>query len=285
MEIGVARRFQTKTLEEANSMTDKSLRATVSTIPTGLGRLLLAAVASVALPLAASAQTITPTPLPGKPAAPAASPAPAAEAKPKPAAPKPAAPAADHKVAVPDLKPEDDPNPWVRVCSKDEDKKNTCLVAKELRDANNRLIGQVAVREVEGDPKKVLMISVPPPVLVQPGLRVGIDNGKLEEGKFTICFPNTCLAEMPISDQFVADMKKGKVLMVRTLDLQQKAMGFPFILVTFKQAAEGPAIDPSAGQQSQEQLQQQLQKKAEEAAKKLGGDAPAAPAAPAAPKP
>jgi len=274
-------------------MADCSSRATVSTIQTGLGRLLLAGVVSVALPLAAAAQSITPTPIPGKSTAPAAAPAPSAPAVSKPAAPKPAAPKAPEAPKVPEASAEEDPTPWVKVCSKDADKKNVCLVAKELRSGEGRLVASVALREIEGDAKKVLLIAVPPPLLIQPGMRVGVDKGKPEEAKFTICFPNACYAEMPVSDQLAADMKKGKALVVVALDVQQKAMGFPFNLGnptaqgSFKVASEGPGIDPAATQQTQEQLQQALQKKAEEAAKKIEGaaPAPATPADPAAPKP
>lgn len=281
-------------------MADMSSRATVSTTKIVLRRMLAAVAVSAVLPLAAQAQTITPAPIPGKPTAPAAS----QPAAPKPAAPKPAAekPAAKPAPAAADkgvdgvaAAAEEDPIPWIKVCSKDDEKRNVCFVAKELRSQEGRLVAQVALRDVEGDPKKVLMISLPPPVLVQPGMRVGIDKGKLEVANFTICFPNTCAAEMPVSDQFIADMKKGKVLVAVALDLAQKPQGYPFSLATFKTALEGPAIDPQASQQSQEQLQQQLNKKAEEAAKKLGGDGAAAPAAaapapaptatPAAPKP
>lgn len=274
-------------------MADWSLRATVSTIPTGLGRLLLAGVVTVALPLAAAAQSITPTPIPGK-SAPAAAPS-APAAAPKAAAPKPTAkPAAEAPKAAkaPTVATEDDPLPWVKVCSKDAEKKNVCLVAKELRSQEGRLVASVALRDIEGDPKKVLLIAVPPPVLIQPGMRVGVDKAKPEEAKFTICFPNACYAEMPVSDQLMADMKKGKALVVVALDVQQKAEGFPFSLGnptatgSFKMASEGPGIDPAANQESQDQLQQALQKKAEDAAKKLEGGAPAAtPATPAAPKP
>lgn len=248
-------------------MADSSLRPMVPTIETGFGRSLLAAVAAVAFlaaPVIASAQTPAPTP-------------PAKAAAPKPAAPAKEAPkGADAKAA----EGGEDPLPWVKICSKDADKKNVCLVAKEVRSAEGQLVASVALREIEGDPKKVLLIAVPPVVLIQPGMRVQVDKGKQQEAKYTICFPNACYAEMETSDATVAEMKKGKALIVTSLNIQQKPMSFPFLLSSFKAASEGPGIDPNAGQQSQEQLQQELQKRAEEAAKKLGGEAPAA-----APKP
>lgn len=247
-------------------MADSSLRPMLPTIESGLGRTLLAAVAALAFvtaPVIAQAQTPAPTP--------------PAKAAPKPAAAKPA-PAKEEAAA-------EDPLPWVKICSKDADKKNVCLVAKEVRSAEGQLVASVALRDIEGDAKKVLLIAVPPVVLIQPGMRVQVDKGKQQEAKYTICFPNACYAEMEMSDATVAEMKKGKALIVTSLNIQQKPMSFPFLLSTFKTAAEGPGIDPNAGQQSQEQLQQELQKRAEEAAKKLGGEAPAPAPAPAAPKP
>ncbi|MCE1236614.1 MAG: invasion associated locus B family protein [Hyphomicrobiales bacterium] len=227
-------------------MADNFLRA-VSTMRSGAAGLLIAAFGLVAVPAIAQAQSAAPAPA----AKPAAKPAPAKEA---PAKPEAAA---------------DDPLPWVKICSKDAEKKNVCLVAKELRSTEGQLVASVALRDIEGDAKKVLLLAVPPVVLIQPGMRVQIDKGKQMEAKYTICFPNACYAEMEIADKSIEEMKKGKALIVTSLNIQQKPMSFPFVLSTFKKAIEGEGIDPSAGQQNQEQLQQELQKRAEEAAKKL----------------
>lgn len=256
-------------------MTERSERVTHSILSAGLGHTGLTALAIVGalalLPASALAQATGTPPV---------KPAPAAPAKPTPAAPaaKPAAAAPKPDAAKPDAAAkaaEPDPAPWVKLCSRDQDKKNVCLVAKEVRSPEGQLIASVALRDIEGDPKKVLLIAVPPVVLIQPGMRVAIDKGKQDEAKYTICFPNACYGELTISDQMGADLKKGQVLIVTALNIQQKPLQFGFPLSTFKTAAEGPGIDPSADQQSQDQLQQQLQKKAEEAAKKLSGDAPA----------
>lgn len=240
-------------------MADSSLRPMLPTIESGFGRSLLAAVAAVAFlaaPVIASAQTPAPTP--------------PTKAAPKPAAPAKEAPAKETPAKAAEA-PED-PLPWVKICSKDADKKNVCLVAKEVRSAEGQLVASVALRDIEGDAKKVLLIAVPPVVLIQPGMRVQVDKSKQQEAKYTICFPNACYAEMELSDASIAEMKKGKALIVTSLNIQQKPMSFPFQLSTFKTAAEGPGIDPNAGKQNQEQLQQELQKRAEEAAKKLGGE-------------
>ena len=253
------------------------VRAKVPTLEAGLGRAALVAGAlGAALVLATapvSAQDI------GKPVqlAPKADAKPAAAA-PKPAAPKPAAAAAKPAAAAPAgaaPAPAEDAYPWVKICQKDGEGKTICLIAKELRGGNGELIASVAMRDTEGDPKKTLLIAVPPGVLIQPGMRVVIDKGKPEEVKYRICFPNACYADLDLSDQMNGDLKKGNILVVTALTMQQKPTGYPFRLDTFKTALESAGVDPTASQQSQEQLQQQLQKRAEEAAKKLqGGEAP-----------
>lgn len=229
---------------------------------------------------------------PAKPAAKPAQPA-------KPAA-KPAAPAAQAPAAQPPAPSAGDPQQqaqdanqpilWVKLCSKDPkdpDAKMQCLTAQELRDDRGQVVASVALREIDGDPKKTMLVAVPPLMLIQPGLRVSVDKGKQEEGKYTICFPNACYAEVPVSDNLVQQMKKGQVLYVVTLNTQGKPITFPLRLNGFKEKNEGPGIDPAElAQQAQEQdkLQQELQKRADDAAKKLqqtpAATAPAAPAKP-----
>lgn len=256
---------------------DDRCKRSAAPILAGRGAALLLA-AAVAMPIAASAQT---TPSQPAPAARPAAPAPAPAAKPAAPAAKPAAPAAGAAAAAPKegegakLAP-GQPNPWVKLCSKDAEKRDVCLVAQELRSDQGQVVGSVAIREIQNDPKKILLIAVPPLNLIQPGLRVGVDKGKLEEGKYTICFPNACYAEMPISDQFIAGMKKGQVLVVRTLNLQEKQQAYPFTLAGFKDAHEGEGIDPNAPAQAaagQAELKQELERRADEARQKLTNEA------------
>lgn len=230
------------------------------------------------------------------PAKPAAKPATPAKPAAKPAAPAAQAPAAQPPAPAAGDQQAQDPNQpilWVKLCSKDPkdpDAKTQCLTAQELRDDRGQVVASVALREIEGDPKKTMLVAVPPLMLIQPGLRVSVDKGKQEEGKYTICFPNACYAEVPVTDNLVQQMKKGQVLYIVTLNTQGKPITFPLRLYGFKEKNEGPGIDPAElAKQAQEQdkLQQELQKRADDAAKKLqqtpAANAPAATPAPAAP--
>lgn len=159
---------------------------------------------------------------------------------------------------------------WVKVCNTDpKSKKEFCLVTQELRTDTGQFLAQAVVREVTGESRKLLHLAVPPGMLIQPGLRVQVDGGKQDEAKYTICFPNACIAEMVIDDTFIAGLKKGGKLIITTLNQQGKARPFDLTLKGFTRVYDGEAIKPEELQAKQERLQSELQKRAEAARQKL----------------
>lgn len=169
---------------------------------------------------------------------------------------QPAAPAAQP--------PAQEGNPWVKVCSTDpQSKREICLTTQELRAEGSQTLVSVALREISGEARKVMLFAVPPGMLIQPGLRVAIDKGKQEEGKYTICFPNLCYGDMVVSDQFIANMKKGQQLFIVALNQQAKPVQYPLTLNGFKTAHEGKPIDANELARQQNELQSELAKRAE----------------------
>jgi invasion protein IalB len=252
-------------------------------LPNTNGRILTAALGAVVgcalwiAPTAALAQaTPAAKPAPAKPAAAPAAPAaqaPAA-AKPAAAAPAAAAPAAAAAATDPQALPQGVPNPWVKICSKDPAGKDTCLVAQELRTREGQVVASVALRETGGDPKKVLLVAIPPMMRIQDGVGVVVDKGKAETGKYTICFPNACYAEVAISDTLFKSLQTGADLRVIAIPVQQtqnqKQATFPMKLAGFKLAYDGAGFNPQADKAKQDQLQDEMNKRAEEMRKKLG---------------
>ncbi|MBL8573208.1 MAG: invasion associated locus B family protein [Hyphomicrobiaceae bacterium] len=255
-----------------NALAARTIRGTMLAVTLGLA-------AAVAIDAAAIAQT-TPAPAPApapakpaaapaKPAAPAATPAaPAKPAAPAAAPAKPAAPAAAEAPAP--AEPSADQNPWVKICNTDPaTKREICLTTQEQRAETGQLLVSVALREISGEARKVLLLAVPPAMLLQPGLRIQVDKGKQEEGKYSICFANACYAEMVAADAFIAGMKKGNQLIVTTLNQQGKPVSFPLQLPGFKTSHEGKPVDTQALAKQQQELQSELAKRAEEARQKL----------------
>jgi invasion protein IalB len=219
------------------------------------------------------------------PASAAQKPAPAGGDSGGAAAAGPAAPAAPAAAsAAPAAPDQGGSTAWVKLCNTDATtKKELCLVIQELHADSGQFIASATIRQVTGEDKMSLITAVPPGMLIQPGLRVQIDTGKQYEVSYGICFPNACYGELPIDQDFIAAMSKGKQIIVTTMSQQHKGVAFPMTLAGFKKVYDSKGLDAKAAQQRQEDLNKALQARAEEARKKLieqqqkesGGAAPA----------
>ena len=165
---------------------------------------------------------------------------------------------------------------WVKLCNTDEKTKvERCIVTQELRDGNTGVLLAAATLLEEKD-NKALVVSLPPGLLIEPGLRVQIDKNEPAVAKFTICFPRSCLARAEIKPEFINTMKAGSELLLFGLNQEQKSVGIKLTLSGFTKAYDGPATDAKAYADAQKQLMEQLQKKAEERRQQQGQQAPAA---------
>jgi invasion protein IalB len=250
--------------------------------------LLGAGIAALALAAPAWAQ---PKPAP-RPAAPApAAPAPAA---PAPAAPAPAAPggapaaggnpAAGGPVA---LKPEPSQPDWVKVCGKDPSANTEiCYTTRDFVSDQGQPVLAVAMYDVKGKPEKISRFILPLGLLLQRGIKFGVDAGNLADGRFVICLPNGCFAEGQINEAFINGMKKGTTLNVKFFNQVGAEVTFQVPLAGFGKAFDGAPIDPQVLAEQQKKLQEELQKRSDELRQKLqgGSGAPSPDAsAPAAP--
>lgn len=248
-----------------------------------LTRLSAAAFAmSVALAGAAFAQT--------KPAAPAAPGQPTPGAQGQPAAPPPPS-----KVDLVSPEPQ-----WAKFCAKEPNtNKEACATMRDFStSADQPPMVSINLFEVAGEEKRKLRFLIAPiGMLLRPGFRVIIDNkGEPLDGKYDMCFPNACSAEVEIGPKTLEALKKGQnmavVMRVPGGDVSGREITFNIPLKDLGTAFDGKPTDPKVLEQQRQALQQQLQKKAEEQRKMLEqqqsgvAPAPAAPApAPAAPAP
>ncbi len=176
------------------------------------------------------------------------------------------------------------PTPWTKICSKDpQANKEICLITQELRAETGQFLASVAVREVQDDPKKQFIIAVPPGMLLQPGMRLIVDQGTPVGAAYAICFPNACYGDAPITAEFVGGMKKGQQLVVQAINQTGRTVNFQLMLKDFAKAYDGPPIDPKVIEEQQKKLQEELQKRADEQRKRLESQQPVAPATPAPP--
>ena len=207
----------------------------------------------------------------------------------RPAAPaqQPAAPAQPGAAAGPtvvQVKPEPSQTSWTKVCGKDQAaNKEICYTTRDFVSDQGQPVLAVAVYDVKGDANKIVRFLMPLGLLLQPGIRFGVDTAQPSPGRFAICFPNGCFAEAQVKDDFINAMRKGTNLNVSVQNQGARELTFTIPLADFAKGFDGAAIDPKVLEDQQKQLQDELAKRQEELRQRLGagGAAAAGAAAPA----
>jgi invasion protein IalB len=148
---------------------------------------------------------------------------------------------------------------WVKVCTTDEKtgNKQVCLVRHEgLEPKTGAILISVAVRTIEGEDKKHLLVNVPTAYsLVMPaGVQIKIDEGEPIQLQYAVCFPTSCQVQMELSKEIVDKMRKGKQMIVAALNAQQKTMAFPLSLTGFSKTFDGAPVDNVAYQEARAQM-------------------------------
>ncbi|SDK23888.1 MULTISPECIES: invasion associated locus B family protein [Bradyrhizobium] len=256
---------------------------------------LLAATALSASLIASAAQAQTPAPAPGAPAAaPKAKAAPKAAPKAPAAAPAPAAqPAAPPASGAPaaGAQPPDQQvqliyAPWTKFCLKGQDAgaKQVCFTGKDGRIESGQPVIAAVIIEPEGEPKKILRVTLPLGMQLVHGTRIIVDANPPQQSPYVICFQNGCMSDYEATPELIASLKKGQNLVVQAINSNGAPLTLPLPLAgEFAKAYDGPPTDPKVFEENQKKLQEELQKRAEEARKKLEANSPAgAPANPAA---
>jgi invasion protein IalB len=247
--------------------------------PRGQILALLAASALSATLIASGAQAQQPAPAPGAPkAAPKAPPkapaAPPAAQAPPAGAPPAAAQQQEQQVQLIYA-------PWTKFCLKGQEAgaKQVCFTGKDGRIESGQPVIAAVIIEPEGEPKKLLRVTLPLGMQLVHGTRIIVDSNAPLQGPYVICFQNGCMSDYEATPELIAAMKKGQNLVVQAINSNGAPLTLPLPLAgEFAKAYDGPPTDPKQFEENQKKLQEELQKKAEEQRKKLegGGANPAA---------
>jgi invasion protein IalB len=277
----------------------RTLAATLgNTLGNRLGKMAAqTAIPSVVLATALSMTAVSvalaqqpPAPPAAAPAAPAAKPKPAP--MPKPAAATPAAPAApEAQQPAPAPAPEQGTaqqapagdqqqqqvqliySPWTKFCLKanqqDPNSKQVCFTGKDARIESGMPVVAAVLIEPEGDPKKILRVTLPLGMQLIHGTRLIIDQSQPMTAPYVICFTNGCMADYEATPDTIARMKKGQQMFVQAINSTAQPISLPLPLADFAKAYDGPPTDPKVFEEQQQKLQEELQRRADEARKKL----------------
>jgi len=244
----------------------------------------LLAATALAVPFAFDAHAQAQTPAPKKAAPKAAPKAPPAAQSPAPPAAQAQAPAAQGAPAQPqDQQVQLIYAPWTKFCLKGQDAnaKQVCFTGKDGRIESGQPVVAAVIIEPEGEPKKILRVTLPLGMQLVHGTRIIVDNNQPMQSPYVICFANGCMSDYEATPELLANMKKGQNLVVQAINANGAPLTLPLPLAEFAKAYDGPPTDPKVFEENQKKLQEELQKRAEEQRKKLedaqkaGGTAPA----------
>ena len=184
-----------------------------------------------------------------------------------------------------------------------KEEKQLCLTHHERLDGNTGMVlVSAAIREVEGQPKKSLMVMVPLGMAIPPGIRAAIyskeqwaaasKNEKIDEKtlkpielKYSLCHPAGCTAETEATPEILDGMSKGGGMMVLAMNSAAQPVGFPVPLDGYNEAAAGPPVDNKTYAEARSTLMKQIRARQQQMAeqfkanemKKLPLDVPGAP--------
>jgi invasion protein IalB len=178
-------------------------------------------------------------------------------------------------------------SPWTKFCLKGQDTnaKQVCFTGKDGRIESGQPVVAAVIIEPEGEPKKVLRVTLPLGMQLVHGTRIIVDQNQPQQSPYVICFQNGCMSDYEATADTLANMKKGTQLVVQAINANGQALTLGLPLGDFAKAFDGPPTDPKVFEEQQKKLQEELQKRADDARKRLeeqqkgGAAAPGAPAA------
>lgn len=161
------------------------------------------------------------------------------------------------------------PQGWFKACTKQEDV-DICNVQNIQTAGNGQLLTGVSLIDLRGKVnRKVFQVTVPTGRLVPPGIGLQVDNGKAQKLDYVICFPDRCVAEVPLTDQLVTSFKKGQQITLTSINFQNQPNPIKIPLTGFGTAFDGPAMQQSDLEDRQKKLQEFVTKNNQDFSKKL----------------
>jgi invasion protein IalB len=152
-------------------------------------------------------------------------------------------------------------SPWTKFCPKEANVKPVCFTGKEGRVETGQPVVAAVLIEPAGEPRKVLRITLPLGMSLQPGTRAIVDQGQPMTAPYVICFINGCMADYEASQALIDTMKKGKGLVIQGINGAGQAISLVLPLNDFAKAYDGPPTDPKEIERRNEELRKKFEGK------------------------
>jgi invasion protein IalB len=152
-------------------------------------------------------------------------------------------------------------SPWTKFCLKGngDTNKPACFTGTDGRSTTTGVPEIAAVLiEPEGDPKKILRITLPLNMNLDAGIQVSIDSAAPMPARYVICFANGCMADYDATQTLLGSMSAGQLMTIRSTTYAGAIVTKTLPLGTFQKALSGAPVDPKSFDASQKKLQAEL---------------------------
>ena len=128
-------------------------------------------------------------------------------------------------------------SPWTKFCLKGQDAnaKQVCFTGKDGRIESGQPVVAAVIIEPEGEPKKVLRVTLPLGMQLVHGTRVIVDSNKPQQSPYVICFANGCMSDYDATAEVLANLKKGQNLVIQAINANGQPLTLPLPLARFRQ--------------------------------------------------
>ncbi len=138
--------------------------------------------------------------------------------------------------------PNQPPRGWYKTCGKEQDI-DICNVQHQVLAQTGQLLTAVQLAEFTGKVnRRVLQVSVPINRLLPAGVVMQIDANKPTKLDFTTCLQDRCVADVPLTDAIVGNLKKGSELTLTTYNFQNQPNPIKVSLEGFTGVYDGPGM-------------------------------------------
>ena len=158
---------------------------------------------------------------------------------------------------------------WVKICSKIGET-DICNVKYDIITPQGQLVTGVNLLQSKGKTnRRIFQVAVPSGRYIPEGIKVQIDNGKVNTLPYSLCLPDRCLAEIQLSEGLVKALKGGGGLSLTSTNFRAQKNPVKVTLSGFTAAFDGPPLKRNEVQDRQKKLEEELKRKAKETADKL----------------
>lgn len=158
---------------------------------------------------------------------------------------------------------------WVKICSR-VGETDICNVQYSIITNTGQLVTAVNLLQSKGKTtRRIFQVAVPSGRFIPQGIKMQIDNGKENTLPYSLCIPDRCLAEIPLSEGLVKAMKAGGEVTLTSTNFRTQKNPVKVTLSGFTAAFDGPPLKRDEVANRNKALQDALKEKTKAAAEKL----------------